>query len=151
MIDVEREHSFPVAVSDAFAYITNTQNWPEYWPDFVRIEDAEHASWAAPGDNLTVVIKLLGREVPLELTLEELQQDSVVRYTSRQRGLPDARHERRFTATPAGFDYTLSVSFDPRGGPRGIVDRIVVKRAIASALRTTIANLERVFEQRRRA
>ena len=150
MINVEVTHSFPVTVGDAFAYITDTQNWSEYWPGFVRIEDSERVSWDAPGDTVTVVIKLMGREVELDMTLEEFQQDSLVRYASHQRGLPPARHERRFTPAPSGFDYTLSVSFDPRPGPKGIFDRVVVKRAVASALRETTKNLERVFDQRQR-
>jgi len=150
MINVEAKHSFPVTVGDAFAYITNTQNWSEYWPGFVRIGGPERVSWGTPGDTVTIVIKLFGREVELEMKLEEFQQDSLVRYTSHQRGLPSARHERRFATAPSGFDYTLSVSFEPRAGPTGIFDRVVVKRAVASALHKTIENLERVFDQRLR-
>jgi len=97
------------------------------------------------------VVNGFSREVELEMTLEEFQQDSLVRYTSHQRGLPSARHERRFTTAPSGFDYTLSVSFEPRAGPTGIFDRVVVKRAVASALHKTIENLERVFDQRLRS
>jgi hypothetical protein len=150
MINIELKHSFPVTVDEAFAYITDTRNWAEYWPDFVRIEDSEHVTWRAPGDTVTVVVRLLGREVALELALEEFERNSLVRYTSQQHRLPPARHERRFAPTPSGFEYTLSVSYEPRAGPTGVLDRTVVKRAIASALRTTIQNLERVFEQRPR-
>jgi hypothetical protein len=151
VIEVELKHAFPVSVDEAFSYITDTRNWAEYWPDFVRVEDPESVAWSAPGDTVTVVVKLLGRNVGLDLTLEEFERNSVVRYTSRQNRLPAARHERRFTPTPDGFDYTLSVSFEPRRGPAGIFDRVVLERAVASALRKTIENLERAFDRRRRA
>jgi hypothetical protein len=36
MVRVEVSYSFPASVSQAFAYITDMKNWPEYWPDFVR-------------------------------------------------------------------------------------------------------------------
>ncbi len=37
-IDVTR--SFDVSVAEAFAYITDIKNWPEYiGPDFTRIEN----------------------------------------------------------------------------------------------------------------
>jgi hypothetical protein len=151
MIEVELTHAFPVSVDEAFSYITDTRNWVEYWPDFVRIEDPESVAWDAPGDSVTVVVKLLGREVGLDLTLEEFERNSVVRYTSRQHRLPPARHERRFSPAPDGFVYRLSVSFEPRTGPAGLFDRFVLERAVASALRKTIENLERVFDRRQRA
>lgn len=148
LIRVELSHSFPVPADDGFAYITNTENWHEYWPGFVGLEDPESVSWGAPGDTATVVIKLLGRKTKLNLTLEEFEQGALVSYTSRQKGLPPAQHERRFTTTRTGFDYTLSVSFEPRRGPKGIFDRLLLRRAIYSALHKTIENLERVFERR---
>jgi Polyketide cyclase / dehydrase and lipid transport len=147
-LDVQLTHSFPVTVEEAFAYITDVGNWHEYWPGFVRLENPERASWAVPGDSLTIVVKLLGRETALHLTLEELGRNELVRYRSRQDRLPPARHERRFTPTSAGFDYTLLVSYEPRRGLAGVFDRTLVKRAIASALHKTVDNLERVFAGR---
>lgn len=137
-----------MTADEAFAYITNVDNWHEYWPGFIRIDDPERVTWGTPGDTLTIVVKLLGREVGLNLRLEEFQQNALVRYTSQQDRLPTARHERRFTPTPSGFEYTLSVSFEPRSGLRGLFDRLMVKRAIASALQKTVDNLERVFATR---
>lgn len=147
-VDVELTHAFSVPVEEAFGYITDVSNWHEYWPDFVRLDDPQHAAWGTPGDTLTIVVKLLGRETPLELTLEEFRRNALVRYRSRQAQLPTARHERRFAATPSGLDYTLTVSFEPRSGLAGVFDRVVVRRAIASALRKTVDNLDRVFERR---
>jgi hypothetical protein len=150
-IDVELTHTFPVTVDEAFAYITDVDNWPAYWPGFVRLESPAGTSWHAPGDRLTIVVRLLGRETALKLSLEEFRPSALVRYTSEQDRLPPARHERHFVATPDGFRYTLSVSFEPRRGPAGAFDRVLVKRAIASALQKTVANLERVFATRRPA
>jgi hypothetical protein len=148
MIRVELSHSFPTPVEDGFTYITDTKNWHEYWPDFVRLENQHDVSWRAPGDTATVVVKLLWRETNLDMTLEEFDRNALVRYTSRQHRLPIARHERRFSPTKTGFEYTLAVSFEPRTGLTGIFDRFLVKRAIASALQKTINNLESALDQR---
>jgi len=147
MIRIEMKHVFPISVSEAFAYITDMSNWAAYWPDFVRIHDPANAQWGQPGDTVTVVLKLLNRERDLNMRLEKFQKDTLVTYLSRQRGLPDAWHERHFNATPDGFEYRLVVAYEPRKGLSGIFDRIVFKRAVAGALHKTIENLDRVFQQ----
>jgi hypothetical protein len=149
MIRVEVTHTFPVSVGDAFAFITDTRNWKDFFPNFVRIRDPAYAKWDTPGDEVTVIIRLLGRDVQLKMTLEQYEQDRRVTYVSRQQGLPDARHERHFTAVPEGFEFRLVVAFVPRSGLAELFDRLLVKRAVAGLLRKTIANLEAVFEQRR--
>lgn len=147
MIRIERSHAFHVPVSQAFAYITSMNNWAAYWPDFVRIPDPAQARWGQAGDSVTIVVTLLNRERELHLTLEEFRKDSLVAYSSRQSGLPNARHERHFRAIPEGFEYRLVVTLDPRQGLAGVFDRLLVRRAVAKALDKTIANLDRVFRQ----
>jgi len=105
--------------------------------------------WDTPVDKATVVIRLLSREVQVSIMLEKYEQDSRVPYVSRQKGLPDAKHERYFKAVPEGFAFRLVVVFEPRSGLAGLVDRLFVKRAVAGALRKTIENLEVVFGQQR--
>ncbi len=147
MIRVEVKHTFPVPLSEAFSYITDLDNWPEYWPDFVRIHDPDNAQWGQPGDTLTIVMKLLNRERELTMTLEKFQKDALVTYISRQPGLPDTLHERHFKAISDGFEYTLVVAYDPRQGLKGLIDRVFVKRATERALRKTIENLDRIRMQ----
>ena len=149
MIRVELTHDFSVPVGDAFAYITDTTNWNAFFPSFVRLDDAAHAKWDTPGDRVTVVVRLFGRDVEVNMTLQTFQRDSLVTYVSRQRGLPDASHERHFKSVPGGFEFHPVVAFEPRSGLAGLFDRILVKRAIAGALRTTIENLELVFKRPR--
>jgi hypothetical protein len=146
MIQIEAVHIFPIPMNKAFAYITDTKNWPAYWPDFVRIQDPAHARWGQPGDEITIVIKLLNRERALHMKLEEFQRDRLVTYHSHQAGLPATRHERHFRAVPEGFEYRLVVAYYPRQGLTGLVDRFLVKRAVARALRKTIENLDRTFK-----
>jgi hypothetical protein len=43
MLRIEVAHTFDVSVTEAFAYITDVKNWPEYWPDFIRIENSAAA------------------------------------------------------------------------------------------------------------
>ena len=40
-IRIEAQHRLPVSVHDGFEYITDPNNWLEYWPRLVRL--------AAPG------------------------------------------------------------------------------------------------------
>jgi hypothetical protein len=144
---VEREQAFGVTVEEGFAFITDQANWPRYWPGFVRVEPGSR--WNAPGDEARVVTRLLGREVELRMTLERFEPNRLVEYDSRQRGLPDARHERHFAAAEGGgFRYRLVVAYEPRSGLRGLYDRMLVRRGIDRALRQTLENLEAVFGAR---
>jgi hypothetical protein len=102
MVRIEVSHTLPVSVAEAFAYITDMKSWLEYWPDFVRIDNPAAAGWSHSGDKATVVIRLLNRERAFNMELEEFQKDARVTYISRQRGLPDVRHERHFEAAKSG-------------------------------------------------
>ena len=146
-IRIDITHTFPVPVSEAFTFITEMSTWAEYWPDFVRIDDPANAQWGQPGDRVTVVLKLLGRERELNMELESFQRDTVVTYRSHQRGLPDARHERHFEAVSEGSEYRLVVELEPRPGLAGLFDRLVIRRAVTRAMHKTIDNLDRVFQQ----
>jgi hypothetical protein len=145
-IRVEVAHRFGVPVAWGFAYITDPENWPAYWPGLVRIEPGSR--WSRPGDETRLVVKLLGREVEVRMTLTALEQDRLVEYTSVQAGLPDARHERHFEGEGGGFDYRLVVEYEPRHGLRGVYDRVLVRRGVDRALRETIENLERELGKR---
>jgi uncharacterized membrane protein len=141
LIRVEHTHRFSTPLERGFDYITDIDNWPAYWPGLVRI--ATGSRWAAPGDTATLVIRLLGREVELTLNLVELDPHRLVKYTSIQQSLPNAHHERHFGAAGDGFDYRLVVEYEPRRGARGVLDRLILRRAVAGALRRTVENLER--------
>ena len=149
MVRIEVSHTFPVSVAEAFAYITDMKNWPEYWPDFIRIENPSEARWSHPGDKTTIVIKLLNRERALNMELKEFLKDTRVTYISHQKGLPDVRHERHFKAVPLGCEYRLGVEYEPRQGFTGLFDTLLVKRSVERAMRKTVQNLDKVFQQRR--
>ena len=140
---LEREQTFGVTVGDGFAFITDPANWPRYWPGLVRVEPGSR--WSEPGDEARVVTRLLGREVELHMTLRRLEQNRLVEYESRQRGLPDARHERHFATADGGFRYRLVVEYEPRSGLRGLYDRMLVRRGIERVLDETIANLASIL------
>ena len=140
---VEREQTFGVTVEEGFAFITDQANWPRYWPGFVRVEQGSR--WSEPGDQARVVTRLLGREVELHMTLRRFEPNRLVEYESRQRGLPDARHERHFATADGGFRYRLVVEYEPRSGLRGLYDRMLVRRGIERVLDETIANLASIL------
>lgn len=139
---IEVGQTYPVSVSRAFSYITDIASWPDYWPDFVRIEADGPLRWEQPGDRVTVVIRMLNRERALKMELESFEKDAHVTYSSAQQGLPLMHHERHFEAHPAGCEYRLVVSYMPRSGVRGIFDRTLLRRSVAGKLRQALATLE---------
>jgi len=143
MIRVERERVFPTPVEHGFSVITDVGNWPAYWPGLVRVEPESH--WGTPGDQARLILRLLGREVGLAMTLRRFVPNQLVAYDSVQAGLPDAYHERHFRSVDDGFAYRIVVELQPRGGVRRLVDRLVVARAVERTARETLDNLERRF------
>ena len=140
MIRVEHEERFAVSVETGFAYITDQVNWPTYWPGLVRVE--EGSRWREPGDVTRLRMKLLGREVGLQMTLRRIEPNRLVEYDSVQQGLPDAHHERHFEPAEQGFRYRLAVAYEPRSGLRSLYDRLLVRRGIERTLRQTTENLK---------
>ena len=141
MQHVEDAHRFDVPVERGFAFVTDTANWPRFWPGYVRLE--EGSSWSAVGDIAHLVTRLLGRERLLTMTVTAFESNRLVTYTSTQGGLPDARHERHFEADGKGFLYRLVVEYEPRGGISGLVDRFLLPHGIRRAFRATFEALER--------
>ena len=94
MVRIKVEHRFDVSVHDGFEYITEPANWPANWPRFVRLDPASR--WRAPRDRARLTLRILAREVTLEMTLARLEPYRVVEYASEQRGLPAARRWRHF-------------------------------------------------------
>ena len=141
MARIEAAHRYDVPVEDGFAFITDTANWPRFWPGYVRLE--EGSSWTATGDTARLVTRLLGRERLLTMTITAFEPNRLVTYTSTQPGLPDAAHERHFEPDGSGFVYRLVVEYEPRGGIAGLVDRFLLARGIRRAFASTFAALER--------
>ena len=144
MVRVEDTHRYEVPVEQGFGFITSTANWPSFWPSFVRLEPGSR--WGAVGDTARLVTRLLGRERELEMTITGFEPNRLVTYTSRQPGLPDARHERHFEPDGGGFVYRLVVEYEPRGGVAGLYDRTLLAGGIRRAFRSTFASLERELE-----
>ena len=143
MIRVEHEHGFSVSPEAGFAFITDTSNWPRYWPGFVSVRPGSR--WQAPGDETGIVTKLLGREVELRMKLTRFEVNRFVSYESTQDGLPDARHERHFTPTGDGFTYRLVVEYDPRSGGSGRLRPLARPSRDRTCSATTVTNLETVL------
>jgi hypothetical protein len=141
---VEAAHRFGVSAERGFAFITDTANWPRFWPGYVRLE--EGSRWGATGDTARLVTRLLGRERLLTMRITNFELNRLVTYTSTQPGLPDASHERQFEPDAAGFVYRLVVEYEPRAGIAGFFDRFVVARGIGRAFESTFVALEQEFE-----
>ena len=146
---VEASHRYGVPVERGFGFITDTANWPTFWPGYVRLEPGSR--WGAPGDTARLVTRLLGRERELTMTIETFEPNRLVTYTSTQPGLPDARHERHFEPDAGGFVYRLVVEYSPRGGVSGLFDRVLLRRGIRRAFEQTFDALERELVESRNA
>ena len=142
-VRIEAQRRFPVSIEDGFDFITDPAHWPEYWPRFVRLDPSSR--WRSPGDRARITLRMLGREVELDMTLARIEPGRLVEYTSEQRGLPAARHWRYFESADGELDYRLAVEYSPRPGWRGVLDRTVVRRAIARTVDETMANLGGLF------
>ena len=145
MIRIEHERIFQTPIEEGFSAITDITNWPSYWPGLVRVEP--ESRWRTPGDQASVILRLLRREVDLAMTLREFTPNRLVIYRSIQAGLPDADHERHFRPVDGGFSYHIVIEYEPRRGARGLLDRTFVRRGIDQAVRQTMLNLERLLER----
>ncbi len=139
VIRIEREHRFALPLEAGFAFITDPVNWPGYWPGFVRLEPG--SQWSTPGDEARIVVRLLGRNVELHMTLGRMEENRLVEYESTQSGAPDAHHERHFVPADGGFLYRIVVEYEPRAGLRGLYDRLPLRRGVERAPRQTVENL----------
>ena len=146
-IRVEAGRRLPVALRDGFDYITDPANWPEYWPRLIAVDPATR--WREADDRARLVLRMLGRDVTLDMTLMRLDPCRLVEYTSEQSGLPPARHWRHFEGAGEELAYRIVVEYQPRPGWRGLLDRTLVRRAVERATRETLANLDRRFRERR--
>ena len=142
---IEAAHRFEVPVEDGFAFITDTANWPRFWPGFVRLED--DARWDGVGDTARLVTRLLGRERLLTMSVTAFEANRLVKYTSTQPGLPDALHERHFEPVEGGFAYRLVVEYEPRRGLAGLFDRLLLPRGISRAFQRTYDALDDEFRR----
>ena len=137
---VEAARRYEVPVERGFAFITNPENWPTFWPGYVRLE--EGSSWGASGDTARLVTRLFGRERELTMTIAVFEPNRMVTYASTQPGLPEAYHERHFEPYRGGFLYRLVVEYEPRRGVAGLFDRILLRRGIRRACERTLVALE---------
>ena len=91
---------------------------------------------------------------PMEVILvtmirSRIEPYRLVEFTSEQSGRPAARHERHFADDgEQGLAYRAVVEHLPRGGLRGLFDRVIFRRAVERAMRTTVANLDARFAAR---
>jgi uncharacterized protein YndB with AHSA1/START domain len=136
---------YDVPVESAFAFVTNPENWWKFWPGYVRLEPG--SQWNASGDEARLVVRLLGRERALTLTLTTFEPNRLVAYTSTQPGLPDAYHERQFEPDSDGFLYRLVVEYEPRIAIAWMFDVTLLPRAIRRAFKRTFTALEQEFRR----
>ena len=142
-ITADRRFRYPLRAG--YDYITDLRRWPEYWPNFVAL--APESRWSQPGDTARLTLRLARRATELQMTLTRVEPYELVEYSSVQRGLPRARHERHFADDPDGFAYRIVIEIQPRGGLRRPFDRWFVPRVAERTAVQTLDNLERRFAE----
>jgi uncharacterized protein YndB with AHSA1/START domain len=142
---ISASRRYDVPAEHVFAFVTNTDNWSKFWPGYVRLQPGSR--WNASGDEARLVIRLLGRERELTLTLTTFEPNRLVAYASTQPGLPDAYHERRFERDADCLVYRLVVEYEPRPWIAWIFDAMVLPRAIRRAFEHTLTALEQEFRR----
>jgi uncharacterized protein YndB with AHSA1/START domain len=142
---ISASRRYDVPAERVFAFVTNTDNWSEFWPGYVRLQPGSR--WNVSGDEARLVIRLLGRERELTLTLTTFEPNRLVAYTSTQPGLPDAHHERRFERDADRLVYRLVVEYEPRRWIAWIFDAMLLPRAIRRAFEHTLTALEQEFRR----
>jgi uncharacterized protein YndB with AHSA1/START domain len=147
MIRIEGSRDFPVAAAPAFDYITDPANWPAYWPDLIAV-DTPDATWARPGDQMRLRLMFAGRPATMRMTMDKMVRPEIVMYDSEQAGLPGMRHERYFEARGESLHYRIAVSYQPRGGLSGLLDRTIVRAGVRRVLRRTLDNLSEALPTR---
>ncbi|MDP9189483.1 MAG: SRPBCC family protein [Actinomycetota bacterium] len=144
-IQVRETETFPVSPERGFDYITDRRNWPDYIPGCEQVREGPDARWE-PGSPVHVRMAVGGSRPELELRLQEFERGERVRYTTPESGLlPAARHQRLFEPDPAGLRFTIVVEYDARPGPRGLLDRTLVRRGVRRTARKTLENLKTVL------
>jgi len=129
---VSRWFAFPLR--HGFDYISDIDCWPDYWPNLVRV--APNSRWAQAGDRAAVTLKLLGRATELEMTLSRIEPYRLIEYTSVQRALPAAWHERHFAENRTGFDYRIVAD---HGRPRARTRRRQLRRRRLAVRRDAVS------------
>src|SRR2546421_10942506 len=140
---IQASRHFRVSAERASGFITDMRNWSTFFPGFVALDP--ESRWTAVGDVASLTTELFGRKRHMQLTLDRIEPNRAFSYTSRQEGLPDAHHERTFSADSGGFTFHLSVTYEPRPGLPGIADRILLRSAVRRLLYRTLDALDVSF------
>src|SRR5689334_12359560 len=131
MVRIDVFHTFPVSASEGFAYLLNIDNWGQFWAGFVRVENQTSTTFDRPG----VVVRMkLGIDT-IDMFVQEVQKDAFLQYKTRQRLAPVMLHERYYKDVPGGFEYRVIITYEPRKGIFGLLDRTVVKRSLLKGTR----------------
>ena len=150
VIRIEVERRFEVSGRQGFDYITEPASRPEYWPRFVRIDPGSH--WHDRGDRARLTLRMLGRDVKLNMTLarrEPMPSSGLHKRATRHPGSsPQQPLRQRRRRRCLSHHHRIPA---PRTVRHRVLDRTLVRATIARTARGTMDNLQRRFhgEQQR--
>jgi Polyketide cyclase / dehydrase and lipid transport len=106
------------------------------------VEIVDHVEgWDAPGGRCRLTLRVLGRRRTFDCELIEIERPEMFRYVAREEGQPTAVNEGRFAEVADGTRVEITARRDPRRGPAGLFDRIVVPWALKRTLDRSMATL----------
>ena len=122
----------PIPRAEVFDLLSDARNWPVFVPGVKAVDYVE--SWGAPGGRCRLTISLLGRRRTLDCEMTEFERPGLFRYLAREEGHPTASNDCRFVEVAGGTRVEISARREPRRGPVGLYDRLVVPWALKRML-----------------
>ncbi|HEU4424053.1 MAG TPA: SRPBCC family protein [Pilimelia sp.] len=148
MTEIRFRGTVPMPRTEVFDYFVDARLWPAWFPGVEAVDDIE--GWGAPGGRCRLTVRVLGRRRTFHCQMTKIDRPQLFAYVAREEGLPTSSHEGRFVEVAEGTRVEISARRDPRRGPAGFYDRIVVARALKRMMDRSMASLATTLTERRR-
>jgi uncharacterized protein YndB with AHSA1/START domain len=132
MSEVRFDGVMPIPRAAVFDLLADARNWPVFVPGVKTVDHVEGRG--APGGRWRLTIRLLGRRRSLDCEITEFERPRLFRYLASEEGHPTATSDCQFVEVAGGTRVEISARRDPRRGPVGLYDCLVVKLALKRML-----------------
>lgn len=145
---IELTKSFPVPLKQAFDYLHDFTQWPQWYYGMIEIvEEPAGGTWRKPGDTVVFLHKVLGHSLVGSVVIEEMREYELIRSVAKVSGLPEVQQVYRFAeAAEGGVELTVTlVSDEPTSFFGRAVDRLLLPHVMVRDLERTMENLGDIF------
>jgi carbon monoxide dehydrogenase subunit G len=141
-----KSRRLPVPMEEAYRYIDDPGEWPQWYSGVVEITDAD-PRWEQPGDTVHFRYRALGRTIDSEVRLE-VHDDAQTRFRGDLGGMLASHWDWRYEGD--GDRCTLTVTMEteePTSFLGKAIDRLLLPRMLERDLERTLDDLEQIFAQ----